>query len=153
MTLRIGQVTGTEGGRARSKLWRTRFGRRYHPATRHSTQSMRVVALRTTRGGTAPLILNVSSRWRWKFRLMPQTVYFRRRSPSPQYLGGLQRLSGRVGKKRRNFLALPGFEPRLLGCSARNNSHYADYSISFPASAKEHVDTKCFPTTVLQDLR
>ena len=39
--------------------------------------------------------------------------------------------------RKKEFLALPGFEPRLLGCSARNNSHYGDYTISFPATAKE----------------
>ena len=43
-------------------LWRTRFGRRYQPATRQSRQSMRFVALRITRGGTAPLIFNFSTR-------------------------------------------------------------------------------------------
>jgi len=43
-------------------LWRTRFGRRYQPAARESTQSLRVVALRTTRGRTAPLIFNLSTR-------------------------------------------------------------------------------------------
>jgi len=43
-------------------LWGTRFGRRYQPSARQSTQSMRVVALRTRGGGTAPLIFNLSTR-------------------------------------------------------------------------------------------
>jgi len=74
---------------------------------------------------------------------MSQALYPRRRRPDPEYFGGPQRLSGRVGgKKRKNFLALPGFEPRLLGCSARNSSHYADYTVSFPTSAKETCRNK-----------
>jgi len=72
---------------------------------------------------------------------MPQALYPRHYTPGEEapvlstYVGPRSCLDAL--EKKRNFLALPGFEPRLLGLNNRNNNHYADYTNSFPASAKE----------------
>jgi hypothetical protein len=61
-------------------------------------------------GGTAPLIRNPSLRRWWVAHLNPRPIY--PRHPLTRRLGGPQRRCGRFGEDR-NFLPLPGIEPRL----------------------------------------
>jgi hypothetical protein len=63
-------------------------------------------------GGTAPLILNLSTRWRWVVSLTPWKIY--PQGKSPQYpLNGMlmapHSLCGSFGDEK-NLLSLPGFE-------------------------------------------
>jgi hypothetical protein len=70
---------------------------------------------------TAPLILNLCTRWRWVVSFTPRTFYLwgkNLRYPLSRRQGGPQRRSGLFGEEK-NLLSLLGIEARCLGCQAR----------------------------------
>jgi hypothetical protein len=70
---------------------------------------------------TAPLILNLCTRWRWVVSFTPRTLYLWGKSlryPLSRRQDGPQRRSGRFGEEK-NLLFLLGIEVRCLGCLAR----------------------------------
>jgi hypothetical protein len=68
-------------------------------------------------GGIVPLILNLSTRWKWVVSFTPLPLYPQGTAPCIHWVGGwLDPRAGRNVKEKRRILPLQGIESRVLAC-------------------------------------